>query len=128
MKKNIFILFASLMSCNMSDYSQKLSGGYVYVNEGEGLSQILPNSKKVKSIKYVKKYYDGGSYLCVWQADTLLFNSKNFNYGKYKKSTLYSKDLFYIIDVKKDSLLGPYSNSLFLSKSAEVGIFIKWKP
>ena len=112
----------------MSDYSSELSGGYVFVNEGEGLNQILPNSKKIQSIKFLKKYYDDGNYLCAWQADTALFQSNDFNYGEYKKNTYYPNDLFYIIDIKKDTLMGPYEKRSFFQESQQLGIQVRWAP
>ena len=125
-KAIIPILLAT--SCNMSYYSSELSGGHVYVNEGEGMNQILPNSRKIQSLRFLKKYCDNGNYLCAWQADTALFQSTKFNYGEYKKNTYYSNDLFYIINIRKDTLMGPYKREKFFWTCQKLGIKVYWRP
>jgi hypothetical protein len=131
MKRIISIyLSLTLFSCGagVSEYSEELSGGYTFWNEGEGANYIATHSKKLKGIGWVKKYDDNGLYISVWQADSTVILKPNFKSTDIKENTYYSSDKFYIIDIKNEMLLGPYKKNKFFKKAKELNITIHWKP
>jgi hypothetical protein len=124
------LLFAILTSCQTTylEFSENLSNGYHYSNQREGYNGIYGGSGKIKPIDWVKKYDDDGKYISIWQADSVLMKSANFNYGHHRQNTYYPTDRFYIIDLNRDKLLGPYTKDKFFDMVSKLQISIKWKP
>ena len=126
----IYLMFF-LFSCGggWSDYSEELSGGYTYWNEGEGLNIITAPSGKIKPLLFLKKYDDNGRYISAWQADSAeFFSIMNKSSKLFKRNTYYSSDRFYIVDVKTHELMGPFTKNEFFSKTEELGYTVEWKP
>lgn len=119
-----------LISCQTkySEFSEYLSKGFLFSNQGEGANGIYGGSGKVRPIDWVKKYDDDGKYISIWQADSILMQSRNFNYEKYKRNTYYPDDRFYVIDLKKEKLLGPFKKNEFYLIAKKLKISVSWKP
>ncbi len=123
------LLVVVCQNCNLTDYSEKLSGGYTYWNEGEGLNSISSPPGKYNSLFFLKKYDDNGRYISAWQADSaelmdIMANSPTL----FKRNTYYLSDKFYIIDVQTHELMGPFTKNQFFAKTEELGYTVEWKP
>jgi len=95
-----------LFSCNLSDDAKQLPGGHTYVNEGRCYKYILVNIKGVSDIEScVSEYKCDDDYVTVAQIDE----------QKCIQSAIISKTdkKFFIIDNKKEQLLGPFSHTDF---------------
>ena len=128
MKIIISVFFLGFISCigGTSNFSEPLSDGYIYSNQGEGENGIYGGSRKIKLIYWIKKYSDNGKHITICQADTSILQSPHFNYGNYKKNSYYLEDRFYIIDIKKENLLGPFKAEEFLTEVRDLNIVIHW--
>lgn len=128
MKLLTLIIILSSCQTKYLEFSENLSKGFRFSNQGEGANGIYGGSGKVRPIDWVKKYDDDGNYISIWQADSILIQSKDFNYGKYRRNTYYPTDRFYLIDLKSEKLLGPYTREEFFLMTKKLKIFISWKP
>jgi len=115
MKKNHFIFcIIFFIGCNFSDESIKLPGGHTYVNEGKCYKYILVNIKNGKNIEScVSQYKFNNSFITVCQVNEKACENDSIN-------TI--DKLFYIIDVKKEILYGPLSNTAFSDKLNELEV------
>ncbi|GAB3939858.1 hypothetical protein GCM10028805_00760 [Spirosoma harenae] len=112
----------------MSDYSQTVEEGYVWVNEGDGANALLSDIKGVNSLFSLRKYYSNGKFICAWQADSARLSDPDFRLIDLKKNTYHSTDRFYIIDVSQKELYGPYQKDEFFTKAKSLNIHVSWGP
>lgn len=111
-----------------SDYTEELSGGYVYLNQGQGFNAISSQVKGVATLHHLRKYDDNGRYICAWQADSTRLASLNFRPVDLRKDTYDLSDQFYIIDIDRQKLYGPYTKNKFFEKAKSLDIQVSWKP
>ena len=122
------VFIAASCGPGWSDYSEELSGGYRYENEGQGTNAIFSKTKGVRTLLHLRKYYDDGEYICAWQADSARLASSDFRPADLKKNTYDLSDQFYIIDIQQEKLYGPYKKDEFFKKAKSLNIDVSWKP
>ena len=108
----IIILPNFFYSCNGSDGTVELSGNYFLRNEGKYVNDILSHGKSSLEIQAnVLKYNYNDNFIIAEQkpnkTDDPLYE-KTYNYKEGR-----NKIYYWIIVVKKDSLLGPLNKSEF---------------
>lgn len=104
--KAAIILF--LTGCKMSDYTEELPGGHTYVDEGHCYKYILINIKNASIIEScVTSYKYNDDYITVAQEDPVKCEHPQVLNKAERK--------FFIIDVKKEKVLGPYNNTGFIT-------------
>jgi len=109
------ICFVFSLGCNLSDDTKRLPGGHTYVNEGHCYKYILVNIKdgpNIESCVLEFKYDD--NYITVAQIDEIKCEQSTPINTKDKK--------FFIIDTKKEKLLGPFTHLDFKVKFGELHI------
>jgi hypothetical protein len=100
------VWFSALVSCNMSDYSQELPGGHTYDSEGRCYKKILLNIGDIPDIEScVSEYKYDDDFITVSQVDTAECNRVGLENSKSKR--------YYIINVHKESVLGPLDRKKF---------------
>lgn len=103
----VTILFTILASCgDISDYSEELPGGHTYYSEGSCYKIILLNAgdhPHIESVVSDYKYND--DFITVSQVDTSECRQVGLANAKNKK--------FYIINVHKKLVLGPFDKKNF---------------
>ena len=111
MKKYLLGIYFTLVSCNLSDATYELPGGYTYIEEGAYLNYVLKNNKLIID-HGVFGYSEDDNYLMFVYDTANMKNAPKF---------INNRELFYRVSyIQKDSLSKPmsYSNyKKFISKN-----------
>jgi hypothetical protein len=105
----------TLAGCNLSDNAKELPGGYTYVDEGKCYKFILINIKGQPNIEScVSNYKYNDEFITVRQDDSVKCE---------RSETITTRDKkFFIVDVKRETVLGPYDSLHFSQKFAELDL------
>jgi hypothetical protein len=105
----------TLAGCNLSDDANELPGGHTYVDEGKCYKIILINingQPNIESCVSSFKYND--EFITVRQDDSIKCQRSEIITTGDKK--------FFIIEVKRERVLGPYDSLHFSQKFAELAL------
>jgi hypothetical protein len=113
LKKYGFLsLFIMLFSCNGSDKTENLSGGYFLRMEGKSLNDILSSGKGKNEIQpNILRYNSNAAFIIAEQKpnktdDAIYEKSYEYKNGRDQK-------YYWIIILKGDLLLGPLTKAEF---------------
>ena len=108
-----------IWSCQ-SDYIKELSGGYYYASESKESTAILRHGKK-RNERYIPCkiiFYDYNKQFIIAAQEPVrecLFGEIDIDYNNLEVA-------FWIIDVQKDKILGPYSLDEYIKKRKALGV------
>lgn len=112
-KLSFLPLLLLIASCNLSDYTETLPRGYEYVFEGGCLNTLHSNSKHVPSYYYLTNIGYNDDYICFTNVDSTICVNAEYS-EKEKDIVVEEKDKrYYIIDVEKDTVIGPLNQNDF---------------
>ena len=118
MKRCIFCLVtASFFCCNLSDETERLSGGWTYAKEGKN-QKIIVKSKRVIPCEILDYDYNEEFIIAVQKPTKDCFIGTDSNVYRHGKDQIY----FWIISNINDRILGPMNFKEFNEAKAKFHI------